>query len=79
MLKKNEDQTKQTDNYMGKQVIDEALQLSIDLEEKELSGSKGHEDLEFLETHKPKKRTYNKRKYDSSLVQCSIRLKFKSK
>ena len=62
MLKKNEDELKQSESSLGKKVMDEALELSTDLQEREQSGSEGHKDLEVSELRK--KRVYTRRKYD---------------
>ena len=64
---------KNKETSTGQQVIDEALELSTDLEEKEQSGLEGHKDLGYPAVKK--KRVYKQKKYDSSSVRRSIRLK----
>ena len=44
IIKRNEEE-KQKDTSIGKQVIDEALALSSDLTHKEMSDCEGHEDF----------------------------------
>jgi hypothetical protein len=58
MLKRNEDKLKLADDTISDSVLQEAIGLSLDLEDGEQRGSLDHEDHDLL--NKKKKRTRKK-------------------
>jgi hypothetical protein len=77
VLKRNEDKFKLADDTISDSVLQEAIDLSLDLEEGEQQGSLDHEDHDLL--NKKKKRTTKKIVPEFTVITRSKKLKLKKK
>jgi hypothetical protein len=75
MLKRNEEKIKKSVDEVSTAVLQDAIDLSVDLEEEEQQGSFGHED-QVLPVIK-KKRVVKKKQTEYTSVRRSKRLKLK--
>jgi hypothetical protein len=75
MLKKNEDKIKNAEVSLSTSVLNDAFDLSVDLEEEEQQGSIDHEDQDLL--FQKQKRRVKKKVSESTVITRSKSLKLK--
>jgi hypothetical protein len=77
VLKRNEDKIKNVEDSISASILQDALDLSADLDEEEQQGSIGHEDQDLLSTKQ--NRRAKKTLTDNMAVRRSKRIKLKKK